>query len=184
MSLNYTLRILILLFLSSCNDEKKTRIQLQNDNYIDSVYKFHKNRNLQTQIELGDSLNKIENQIKNLYINNGNSNDKKLNHEKFELHRERNRIVYQLNKIQERSPAYFRHFPVEDIKKYLNDTIQRNLFTNHLNCLNCNRKSEDLLWIRFKSPDHTWRNLMGREGSLSICEKCNIPVEFIIECMN
>jgi hypothetical protein len=185
MRLNYTLPILILLFLTSCDHKKKTRIQLHNDNYIDSVYTFHKNQILQTQIELEDSLNKLENQINNLYINNRNSNDKMLNYEQIYFHKERrDRIVHQLHKIQERSLAYGIYFPVEDINKCLNDTIQRNAFTNHLNCLNCNRKSEDLLWIRFKSPGYTWKNLMGREGALSICEKCKIPVEFITERMN
>lgn len=184
MRLDYTMPIFILLFFSSCVHKKKTRIKLHNDNYIDSIYTFQKNKILQNQIELEDSLNKIENQIKNLKINNRNSYDKKFNHNRIKFLMERDRIVQQLHKIRKRSLAYDRHFLVEDINKCLNDTIQRNLFTNHQNCLNCNRKSEDLLWIHFKSPAYTWKNLMGREGSLSICEKCKIPVEFITERMN
>ena len=76
------------------------------------------------------------------------------------------------------------HFPWDDVKPCFKNKLESNDFENHDNCPKCKLKSEKLIWINFSSPRWTWRESCGREGPLSICPKCNIQVEFIIECMN
>ncbi len=63
-------------------------------------------------------------------------------------------------------------------------TLQGENFRNHDKCPKCGRNSEELIWIEFRSPEWTWRSLMGRQGPLSICPECKIQVEFITEIMN
>lgn len=177
-----TLTILILFLLSSCDHKTKSRVNLQNDHYIDSVFLSDKKKIMQTQKKINDSLQSINKVIQHLYT----SKDKKpvINKKIKLLKQNQYLLIKELNKLRKQSFAYFNPFPTKDIKNCLNDTIERKHFINHRSCLKCDRKSEDLLWIQFKSPDYTWKNLMGIEGSLSICEKCGIPVEFITAKMN
>ena len=185
MKSKFTTPILVLLLLSSCDHKTKTEITLQNDTYVDSVYICQLNQNLQTQKKIFDSINIINNKIVNLHQTNRNLKDKnQVYQQSFFLQQDEKRLNNQLQNLRVQSQTYGKHFPIEDIKKCLNDTLERKLFTNKHNCLICSRKSGNLLWIHFKSPYYTWKNLMGREGSLSICEKCRIPVEFITEREN
>lgn len=75
-------------------------------------------------------------------------------------------------------------FPTHDILDCANNTLDSRLYKNHRNCPICGSKSESLTWIQFSSPASTWENLCGRSGPLSICQKCKIPVEFVVELMN
>ena len=75
-------------------------------------------------------------------------------------------------------------FPWDDVKLCFKLKLESNNFKNHDICPKCKLKSEELMWIKFRSPGWTWQKLCGREGPLSICPKCKIQVEFITEIMN
>ena len=75
-------------------------------------------------------------------------------------------------------------FPWEDVIACMNDTLVSDDFIKQKECPNCGTKSEDLIWVEFRSPKYTWEQMCGRAGPLSICNKCNIQVEFIVEMMN
>jgi predicted RNA-binding Zn-ribbon protein involved in translation (DUF1610 family) len=49
-------------------------------------------------------------------------------------------------------------------------------------CPYCGEK--EVIWIYFKSPDYTWREMCGRSGPLSICPKCARQIKFICYVMN
>lgn len=51
-------------------------------------------------------------------------------------------------------------------------------------CPSCGLKPEELVWIGFRTPDWTWRNLCGRQGYLSVCPCCKIAVSSIVTLMN
>jgi len=48
----------------------------------------------------------------------------------------------------------------------------------------CPSCGEGLLWIYFKSPDWTWKDMCGRAGWLAICRKCRIQADFELTRMN
>lgn len=50
--------------------------------------------------------------------------------------------------------------------------------------IQCPKCGKELRWIRFRSPDRTWQELCGREGTLAICENCHKQVYFKCELMN
>lgn len=75
-----------------------------------------------------------------------------------------------------------RLFPWEDVDACMDNGIKP--LANHKPCPICGKASEDLTWIRFRSPNWTWYNRMGREGPLSICPDCHNQVEFLCEVMN
>ena len=73
-------------------------------------------------------------------------------------------------------------FPWEDVKACMDKKIPAR--ANHLSCPFCGKTSENLEWIKFKSPTWTWQQLCGRRGPLSMCPDCHCQVEFICEVMN
>jgi hypothetical protein len=75
-------------------------------------------------------------------------------------------------------------YPWDHIKACFDDKYDSNEYNNHKSCPICGMTSDKLIWIRFVSPKYTWTNLCGRSGPLSICPKCHIQVEFIMEAMN
>jgi hypothetical protein len=75
-------------------------------------------------------------------------------------------------------------FPKRDVFDCIKNKLDREEFKFRLPCPICNTASEDLLWIKFSSPPYTWSKLMGTEGSLSICEKCMIEVDYLQTAMN
>lgn len=75
-----------------------------------------------------------------------------------------------------------RLFPWKDVEACMDNRISP--LAGHKSCPKCGKASEDLTWIRFRSPDWTWHYLMGREGSLCICPDCHTQVDFICEVMN
>lgn len=74
--------------------------------------------------------------------------------------------------------------PWNDVINCLGNRLPRYKFKDHDSCPICGLKSEKLIWIKFETPPITWRMLCGSKGPLSICPKCNIQVEFILEMMN
>ncbi|MCC6448578.1 MAG: hypothetical protein IT215_07820 [Chitinophagaceae bacterium] len=75
-------------------------------------------------------------------------------------------------------------FPWADVINCFDKELLNDFFKGHNKCPKCGRNSEELLWILFRSPDWTWQQLCGYQGPLSICPKCNIQVEFIVQLMN
>ncbi len=51
-------------------------------------------------------------------------------------------------------------------------------------CPFCSAPFEDLSRVFFVSPAWTWQELCGRAGWLTICEKCNVQVQFFCDLMN
>lgn len=76
------------------------------------------------------------------------------------------------------------YFPWNDVIACFDERLESKNFKGHDQCPKCGQNSEELIWIEFRSPDWTWKNLCGRQGPLSICSKCKIQVEFITEIMN
>ena len=74
-------------------------------------------------------------------------------------------------------------FPWADIIACFDKELPKENFKNHYCCPKCEQTSEELTWIQFSSPDWTWEGECGSEGPLSICPKCKIQVEFILELM-
>ena len=75
-------------------------------------------------------------------------------------------------------------FPWKDVMACFDKRLDAKKFTGHKKCPKCGKKSQDLIWIQFRSPSWTWKELVGREGPLSICPHCKIQVEFILQIMN
>jgi hypothetical protein len=75
-------------------------------------------------------------------------------------------------------------FPWRCVEECFNHRLSQHQFKDSERCPLCGLKSEKLIWIQYNSPPITWRLLCGRKGPLSICPKCRIQVEFIVEMMN
>ncbi|MCX8021033.1 MAG: hypothetical protein N2747_11130 [Chitinophagaceae bacterium] len=75
-------------------------------------------------------------------------------------------------------------FPWKDVIACFDKKLESENYKNHNKCPKCGRSSEELVWIEFRSPDWTWKNLCGRKGPLSICPECKIQVEFILKIMS
>jgi tetratricopeptide (TPR) repeat protein len=75
-------------------------------------------------------------------------------------------------------------FPWSDVMDCLSEKLDNNNFKEKHSCPKCGLRSQQLIWIQFKSPQWTWEKLCGRKGPLSICPKCRIQVQFICFIMN
>jgi len=75
-------------------------------------------------------------------------------------------------------------FTWRDVKHCLQNQLDSKKYVGKIDCPKCGKKSENLIWVEFISPDWTWKHLAGRQGPLSICPNCKIQVEFICEIMN
>jgi hypothetical protein len=51
-------------------------------------------------------------------------------------------------------------------------------------CWSCGSSPELLTWVRFVSPAWTWKALCGCAGWLTICERCHLQVDFLLESFN
>lgn len=51
-------------------------------------------------------------------------------------------------------------------------------------CKFCGKSPENLEWIHFRSPEHTWERKYGREGWLTVCRDCNSQQDFFLVSMN
>lgn len=80
------------------------------------------------------------------------------------------------------------YFPLKDVEACMND-CESNFIkhlskrylddkANHRPCPLCCKPSEELKWICFSTPQWTWKNWMGRGGTMSICPDCGCIVEF------
>lgn len=105
-----------------------------------------------------------------------NTNRKLLSKEKLFKALDEKGIEYDRMQI---SNAYF---PLKDVEACMDKVIPP--LPNHLPCPLCGKPSEQLTWINFKSPQWTWKELMGRSGPLSICPDCHCLVEFKCFLMN
>ena len=79
-----------------------------------------------------------------------------------------------------------------EIRDYFDRLKLRNLVPTGLEkikshvcpCPSCGLNPEELVWIKYRSPDWTWRNLCGRQGYISICPRCKKAVSSILTLMN
>lgn len=53
-----------------------------------------------------------------------------------------------------------------------------------MQCPKCSLKPEKLNWFEFRTSNHSWRHLAGRQGFISECPECAIVVEDFITVMN
>jgi hypothetical protein len=171
----------------SCNYNSPVSIELHSDECIDSIFQAVRNKNKAALIIIEDSIQHLESSLKLISIPEGKyKTAKEMSNyeikERIELKNKLNLLIESLKKM--RIPFEYANFPVADIKQCIKDTIPRKEFINHLSCPICSIKSELLLWIQFKSPESTWKQMCGKEGPLSICENCKIPIEFITYRMN
>lgn len=51
-------------------------------------------------------------------------------------------------------------------------------------CPGCGTPPAYLIWFYFESPASTWENLCGRAGWMTVCEWCELQVDFFLEAMN
>jgi HEAT repeat protein len=51
-------------------------------------------------------------------------------------------------------------------------------------CPICATSANELTWFPFATPPETWEKLVGRGGWISVCDKCNIQVDFFMTIMN
>lgn len=92
------------------------------------------------------------------------------------------------------SPTEEAHFPWKDVHASENDTkLQQEhpvekgqgMYGSRARvCPGCRTPARYLRWVYFRSPDETWANLCGRAGWLTICEWCEMQVDFFCEEMN
>ena len=73
-----------------------------------------------------------------------------------------------------------REFPCEDVDTCMDNEVETPI-EGLTDCPECGKK---LRWIRFCSPDCTWKELCGRKGPLAICEDCHKQIYFWCEVMN
>jgi hypothetical protein len=76
------------------------------------------------------------------------------------------------------------HFPWDDVKACCDHVLDAEGYKDRKPCPKCGTRPEKLIWISFMSPLWTWQQLCGQQGPLSICPKCTIQVEFILNAMN
>lgn len=77
--------------------------------------------------------------------------------------------------------GYGKHFPWSDVRQCYDRKIEP---MDGSSCPSCNLPGNQLVWIDFVSPLWTWKNRCGREGYLSICERCHVQVDFWMTSMN
>jgi hypothetical protein len=51
-------------------------------------------------------------------------------------------------------------------------------------CPKCNTPAERLAWFYFSSPEQDWRALAGRAGWMTVCDQCNLQVDFSVEVLS
>lgn len=81
-------------------------------------------------------------------------------------------------------------FPKDDVVASMNDSkLQKEIkkpsllqYHHPINCSEC--KGNNFEWIRFVSPDYTWKALCGRDCWLLICKDCKKQYEQIIRILN
>jgi len=76
------------------------------------------------------------------------------------------------------------HFPWEDVVACLNNKLESGKFTDHRHCGKCGLESEKTNLDKFQQPGLDLGTLVRPGGPLSICPKCKIQVEFILEVIN
>lgn len=75
-------------------------------------------------------------------------------------------------------------YPWDDVQACFGTILPRANFKGNQSCPNCGLNAEQLIWIDFRSPRWTWKNLCGVQGPLSICPECKIQVELITKSRN
>lgn len=51
-------------------------------------------------------------------------------------------------------------------------------------CRKCGKAGKELAIFYFESPPETWELSCGRAGWLSVCDDCQVPVEFLLEYLS
>ena len=51
-------------------------------------------------------------------------------------------------------------------------------------CPKCGEVADKLGWFYYKSPPPTWQMLVGHEGWMTVCQRCNVQVDFFPELLN
>jgi hypothetical protein len=68
------------------------------------------------------------------------------------------------------------HHPVKEAKnKYLRDAMP---------CPSCKRPANQLSWIYLLTPEWTWQTLCGKAGWITVCDQCNVQIDFFPEIVN
>jgi hypothetical protein len=51
-------------------------------------------------------------------------------------------------------------------------------------CPKCATPADRLTWFYFESPAWTWEHLCGRAGWMTVCNRCQMQVDFFSEMMS
>lgn len=51
-------------------------------------------------------------------------------------------------------------------------------------CPKCGAEPRALRWIAYSTPESMWRNLCGRAGWMTLCNRCRLQIDFFVELLN
>jgi len=85
-------------------------------------------------------------------------------------------------------------FPWEDVEASRNNVqlqaehpvakAKQQCATTARPCPQCQAVADKLNWFYFESPPETWKDLCGRAGWMTVCDRCHRQVDFFLEVMN
>src|SRR5258708_7941609 len=95
-----------------------------------------------------------------------------------------------MNVAQWKTPAAF--FPWPHVQEYIqsiDSTVyhhavkgaQEMLIAEARACPQCGRTAEELSWFSVSDPEAAWDAGTGRVGWLTICERCQLQVDFLLD---
>lgn len=81
---------------------------------------------------------------------------------------------------------YFSWEEIEEAKKEIDYTIyhismkyaKEDFMDKAKPCPKCGKKPDELFWLGIQSAPEKWKKGQGKAGFLTLCEQCNIQVNF------
>jgi hypothetical protein len=95
-----------------------------------------------------------------------------------------------MNVSQWKTPATFFPWPaVQEAVDQIDSTVHRHAIEMaqelHLEraraCPQCGRPASDLFWFSISDPEEAWDRGTGRVGFLTLCERCQMQVDFLVD---
>jgi hypothetical protein len=89
-----------------------------------------------------------------------------------------------------RTPATFFSWP--HVQQYINsidstvyrvaiEMAQERFLGQAKVCPNCGQAPENLFWFSVSSPEETWDADTGQVGFLTVCKRCRLQVDFLVD---
>jgi hypothetical protein len=92
------------------------------------------------------------------------------------------------------NPEHENGFPWEDVdasrrkarlqRKHSVADAQQRYLESAKACPKCSAPPGELAWFYFESPRWTWDCLCGRAGWMTVCDSCQVQVDFFLEILN